>query len=166
MVSELISIIVSSDSTALSFILDHLIEHKISHWDTAIRELTAKTMAKLTVRDPIYMAENVLQTLFAKTDSIDVNMRHGAVLSIGEVVRSLKALQDEAKEPGVVFLTPQLQVTVNELLMKFLKRDQFRGLSGDIMKHCCCDFIRNCSRAQMPATDECIGRHLLIFWSR
>lgn len=137
-------------------------DYKISHWDTAIRELTAKTMAQLTVRDPTYMAEHVLPTLFEKTNSIDVNMRHGAVLSIGEIVRSLKTLQDVAKEPGLVFLSRQLTETVNELLMKFLKRDQFRGLSGDMMKHCCCDFIRNCSRAQLTATDESIGKKLVI----
>lgn len=115
-------------------------------------------MARLTARDPIYMSEHVLPTLFDKTNSIDVNMRHGSVLSIGEIVRALKDLQDNAGEPGVVFLSQQLLIALNDLLMKFLKRDQFRGMSGDIMKQCCCDFIRNCSRAQLTATDECIGK--------
>lgn len=37
-------------SNPINLILDHLIELKINHWDTAIRELTAKTIYKLTKR--------------------------------------------------------------------------------------------------------------------
>lgn len=105
-------------------IADHLIERKTNHWDTAIRELTAKTLFKLTKRDPKYVTEKILPKLFLNTNSIDINLRHGSVLAIGEAVHSLKLLE---KDTDTVYLTNELISLVNELLLKFLQRDQFRG---------------------------------------
>lgn len=31
------------------------------------------------------------------------------------------------------------------------------GMSGEMMSQSCCDFIKNCSKAGIQATDECIG---------
>lgn len=137
-------------------LIDHLVEQKVGHWDTAIRELTAKTISRLTVRDPAYMADEVLGRLIKGTNSIDVNLRHGAVLAIGEIVRALVQIEREAGNGGTVWLTAERTRNVNDLLLKFLKRDQFRGMSGDIMRHCCCDFIRNCSLADISVSPECL----------
>lgn len=135
----------------------HLIEHKIGHWDTVIRELTAKTINRLTAHDPAYMAGEVLDQLVICTDSIDVHLRHGAVLAIGEIVLALHASQTQSPSSNIVWLTAELTQTVDALLLKFLKRDQFRGMSGDIMKHCCCDFIHNCSSTGIAVSVECVA---------
>lgn len=146
------------------FLTDHLIQQKIGHWDTAIREITAKTLFKLTKRDPTYMAETVLPMLFEKTSSIDVNLRHGSVMAIGEVSRALRQLEQEGSGDQT-HLTVALYEKLNGLLLTFLQRDQFRGLSGHIMSQCCCDFIRNCSMASIPATSDCIGmKHIHGWW--
>lgn len=137
-------------------LIDHLVEQKVGHWDTTIRELTAKTISRLTKRDPGYMAAEVLGRLLQCTNSIDVNLRHGAVLAIGEIVRALVQIERSAGDGQTVWLTAERTHDVNQLLLKFLKRDQFRGMSGDIMRHCCCDFIRNCSLAGISVTAECL----------
>lgn len=102
------------------------------------------------------MAQTVLPILFEKTSSIDVNLRHGSVMSIGEVSRALRQLEQEGSGDQT-HLTVALYEKLNGLLLTFLQRDQFRGLSGYIMSQCCCDFIRNCSMAIIPATSDCIG---------
>lgn len=33
-----------------------------------------------------------------------------------------------------------------------------KGLSGDIMNQACCDFIRNCSMANIKADSKCVGK--------
>lgn len=133
---------------------DHLVERKVGHWDTAIRELTAKTLHKLTGREPSYVVTSVMPKLFEKTTSIDVNQRHGAILAIGEVVSMLKQLEIFEENR---YIDDSLMQKLNELVGSFQKRDQFKGLSGEMMFQSCCDFIRNCSAAKLPATTECIG---------
>lgn len=106
--------------------LDHLIDRKVNHWDPAIRELTSKTLKKLTAREPEYMANDVLPKLFAKTSSIDINERHGTVLAIGEIIAKLKVLENESNRQSV-FINDSLTEQINGLVSAFQQRDQFRG---------------------------------------
>lgn len=141
-------------------LIDHLIDRKVNHWDPAIRELAAKALHKLTRRDPDYVSTVVLDKLFAKTDSIDINTRHGSVLAIGEIILSLRKLEEECKDGGQIWLSNQTICNINELILKFIQRDQFRGMSGEIMKQCCTDFIRNCSLGNVEVTAQCLGKSL------
>lgn len=125
-------------------------EKKVNHWDIVIRELTAKTLNKLTYRAPDYMANHVLPILFVNVDSIDINLRHGAVLAIGEIVLALSKLDAEWIDESAV-------VHLNGLILKFQKREQFRGMSGELMKQSCLDFISNCSQAKLTVDVQCIG---------
>lgn len=76
------------------------------------------------------MAESVLPLLFTKTDSIDINMRHGAVLAIGEIVLSLSEIEKEEDLSGK-YLNETLNDRINGLVIKFFERDQFRGDMSD-----------------------------------
>lgn len=102
-------------------------DRKVNHWDPAIRELTSKTLHKLTAREPEYMANEVLAKLFSKTSSIDVNERHGTVLAIGEIVASLKQLEKQSDNQKV-FINDPVTEKLNGLVSAFQQRDQFRGL--------------------------------------
>lgn len=121
-----------------------------------IRELTAKTLHKLTARAPAYMANEVLTALFAKVDSIDINLRHGAVLAIGEIVLALSEIEGN-------WISPVALIELNGLIIKFQNREQFRGMSGELMKQSCLDMISNCSKAKLNANAECIGLYFFIF---
>lgn len=106
--------------------VDHLIDRKVNHWDPAIRELTSKTLHKLTAREPDYMANEVLPKLFSKTSSIDINERHGTVLAIGEIIAKLRILENEGKD-GKAFINESIIQQLNGLVRVFQERDQFRG---------------------------------------
>lgn len=108
-------------------LIDHLIEKKVNHWDSSIRELTAKALNRLAKIAPSYFRDNVLDSLFKITDSIDINARHGAVLGIGEVVVALTEVE-ETENLKEKYLTAEMLENVNELMLKFIQRDQFRGL--------------------------------------
>ena len=114
-----------------------------------IRELTAKTLHKLTARAPAYMANEVLTSLFIKVDSIDINLRHGAVLAIGEIVLALSEVEGN-------WISIKALEELNGLIIKFQNREQFRGMSGELMKQSCLDMISNCSKAKMKGNAECI----------
>lgn len=110
---------------------DHLIDRKINHWDIAIRDLAAKTLHKLTAREPSYIASQVLPKLFEKTSSIDINQRHGTVLAIGEIVLKLKQVEQST---GETHLNENLISQLNKLILSFQQRDQFRGEYIDIIR--------------------------------
>jgi tubulin-specific chaperone D len=127
-------------------LIDHLVDVKTGHWDTAIRELTAKALNKLAPRNVNYMASTVLTKLIEQTDSIDVNLRHGSVLAIGEVLLKIE----------LSLVSPKNINLLNNLIIKFQKREQFRGMSGELMKLAALDFIKNCSDAHFTASQDCI----------
>lgn len=137
-------------------LIDHLVQRKVGHWDSAIRELTAKALHKLTYRAPEYMAAVVLPQLLAKTETIDVNARHGCVLAMGEITLALRNLE-RAPDSKVVYLSNQRIAELNDLVKTFLDRNFYRGMSGELMKLCTSNFIRNCSVAQLPVNSDCLG---------
>lgn len=93
----------------------------------AIRELTAKTLHKLTACEPVYMLNEVLPKLLEKTSSIDINQRHGAVLAIGEIVLKLKQMENEPNATNKVRIGEEIKSRVNNLIITFQERNQFRG---------------------------------------
>lgn len=121
------------------------------------------------------MASHILPSIFGKTTSIDVNLRHGSVLAIGEIVLSLSEI--EALDKETKFFNESLLQLINGLVTQFYNRGQYRGklsvcsycvclkltsfiegMSGEIMSQCSCDFIRNCSKAKVEVTSECLGK--------
>ncbi|GAB0091300.1 Tubulin-specific chaperone D [Sergentomyia squamirostris] len=136
-------------------LIDHLVEKKVNHWDSPIREITAKTLHKLTSHNPGYMKNEIIPKLFDLTDSMDVNTRHGSVLALGEIILALKILDGDRQTPDVL-INREITDKITSLIDKFTTREQFRGMSGEIMKPACTDFIRNCSTAKIHVTEQCL----------
>lgn len=130
-------------------LIDHLVERKINHWDIAIRELTAQALHTLTKHKPTYVHDYVMPKLINNSKSIDVNCRHGSILAIGEVILALKLIDPSLISSRVVH-------QINGLVSEFQKREQFRGISGELMRLACTNFIQNCSKAQIQIVTECL----------
>ena len=152
--------------------IDHLLHRKVDHWDCIIRELTAKTLHNLASRvsilflnsvliksinmkAPEYMVTTVLPTLFEKTNSIDLNSKHGAVLAIGEIVHAL-SITAKSQPIEDVLTTPILD-KIKNLVPHFRQKFAFRGLGGELMRNACCDFIAKCSLASLALTNDVTG---------
>lgn len=71
------------------------------------------------------MSSHILPSIFDKTTSIDVNLRHGSVLAIGEIVLSLSEAETPDKE--ATFLNESLLQLINGLVSQFHNRGQYRG---------------------------------------
>lgn len=159
-------------------LINHLVEIKVDHWDSAIRELTAKALFNLTPKAPKYMSDSVLKILLEKTKSIDLNSRHGAVLSVGEILHSLSLIARDSNQSIQDILAADIIEEVCQLIPNFRKRQQFRGLAGELMKQACAPFIEKCSAAMMPfhgreiigdwqeLLDECFSHEVLIIRTR
>uniref|UniRef100_A0A336LLZ4 Tubulin-specific chaperone D n=1 Tax=Culicoides sonorensis TaxID=179676 RepID=A0A336LLZ4_CULSO len=137
-------------------LIDHLVDRKVNHWDITIRDLAAKALNVLTKRKPNYIATKVMQKLILENaKSIDVNSRHGSVLAIGEIVLALSNIETKENTPGK-YLTKETIDQINILVQDYHTREQFRGMSGELMRLACLDFIRNASEAKIPIELACI----------
>lgn len=86
------------------------------------------------------MVNTVLPALFTKTESIDLNSRHGSVLAIGEIINAIC---------GKIPLNDDLIEKLGNLVFEFRRKFYFRGLGGELMRQACCDFIEKCALAKV-----------------
>ena len=73
-------------------LLDHLLHSKAQHWDIAIRELAAESFGILCSLDVDYILNTALVKLIPDTVSPTLIIRHGACLSIAEIIKSLGSM--------------------------------------------------------------------------
>ncbi|KAI4493051.1 hypothetical protein M0802_009699 [Mischocyttarus mexicanus] len=128
-------------------LIEHLVSRKVTHWDTAIRELSAKALFNLTPADPKYMIEIVIPNLLDMLNSIDLNVRHGAVLAIAEI---LEALYNHYEKRIETIIESSAVDEIKNVVRTFQKRGQFKGLGGELMKQACAVFIKKCSIVRFP----------------
>jgi hypothetical protein len=79
-------------------LIDHLVQHKIGHWDSAIRALASKSLHLLTEKAPQYMAQTVLPQMLEKCLAPEIDVHHGATLAIAQIVHALYKLHSAAAE--------------------------------------------------------------------
>lgn len=140
-------------------LIDHLITRKITHWDTTIRELSAKTLFNLTPIDSNYIRDTVLPSLLDMLNSIDLNIRHGAVLAIAEI---LEALFNSCNEKIEDIIGPFAIENIKNIVSSFRKRGQFKGLGGELMKQACAVLIKKCSIVNFPISIETICKLIFV----
>ncbi|KAM0725367.1 Tubulin-specific chaperone D [Formica fusca] len=128
-------------------LIDHLVAKKVTHWDTAIRELSARSLFNLTAADPHYIINTVLPTLLDLLSSIDLNVRHGAVLATAEI---LEALYNHFNDKIENIIGPTAVADIQDVIRTFRNRGQFKGLGGELMKQACAMLIKKCSIVHFP----------------
>ncbi|XP_053604149.1 tubulin-specific chaperone D isoform X2 [Plodia interpunctella] len=131
-------------------LVDHLVDLKVEHWDCAIRELAAKALHKITPKIPEYVAADILQKLVNKTESIDLNVRHGAILAIGEAIHALAETKLPDGKAGDTLISEDILIAVRDLVPHLRSRQQFRGLGGELMRQACCQCIASLALGAAP----------------
>ncbi|XP_064071358.1 tubulin-specific chaperone D [Vanessa tameamea] len=131
-------------------LLDHLVDLKLEHWDCAIRELAAKALNKLTDKTPEYVAQEILPKLIKKTESIDLNVRHGAILGIGEAIHALSQTVLPDGRGGAALVGGAAWGAVRALAGGLRARQLLRGLGGELMRQAACHCAARLARAGAP----------------
>lgn len=129
--------------------IDHLIEHTFNHWDQSIRELTSKALYNLTECCPDYMAFSIIPKLLKHSFSIDLNTRHGALLSLGEIIH---ALCEEARKSETYmkkFFPEEIITGLKTVINKIFDSKYFRGSGGEYMRPSVCFFIKKLSLSKL-----------------
>ncbi|NXY54620.1 TBCD protein, partial [Callaeas wilsoni] len=87
--------------------IDHLVNMKINHWDSVIRELATKALHNITPRAPEYMANVVLPRLLPLSVGSDLHTRHGAILACAEITHALCKLAQENNRSVTYYFSEQ-----------------------------------------------------------
>ncbi|CAG4914997.1 unnamed protein product [Colias eurytheme] len=150
----------------------HLLHLKVDHWDPALRDLAARALARLADKVPDYMATEVLPVLIKKTESIDLNVRHGAILAIGEVIFALSEIKLPDGNLASSLVLADVWEAVRALVGRLHARQQFRGLGGELMRQACCHCVARLAAAHAPyhthstidewlnLIEECLGHEV------
>ncbi|XP_062930349.1 tubulin-specific chaperone D [Mobula hypostoma] len=135
-------------------LIDHLINKKFNHWDSAIRELTAKTLHNLTPYAPEYMANNALSQLLPLATGIDLNTRHGAVLACAEIVYALNKISVENNRPVTDFISENTLESLKNIHRKLYNCQFYRGFGGAFMRPAVCCLIEKMSLSKMALKND------------
>uniref|UniRef100_A0A8V5HI46 Tubulin-specific chaperone D n=1 Tax=Melopsittacus undulatus TaxID=13146 RepID=A0A8V5HI46_MELUD len=110
--------------------IDHLVNMKINHWDSVIRELSTKALHNLTPRASEYMANVVLPRLLPLSVGTDLHTRHGAILACAEITHALCKLAEENNRS----ITHYFDEKSLEGLKQIHEEVCIKGLGGELMR--------------------------------
>lgn len=135
-------------------LIDHLVQLKVIHWDSAIRELTAKALHNLTPLASEYMAKTVLPTLLELTMSLKLVARHGSILAVAYIIHALSLVT--AKEGTCLheLIGQNVLNDIVKIVPTLEERKLLRGLDGEYMKQAAAVLIEKCSLASLPLQDH------------
>jgi tubulin-specific chaperone D len=146
-------------------LVDHLLEHKYNHWDQTIRELASQALYNLTALCPDYMAFVVVPALLKQAHSVDLNTRHGALLSLGEVIDALSLccsnsnISGSCNGSGVESLQQKQLVRryfdantmdqLSRMIDKLFDEKYLRGAGGELIRPAVCFFVRKLNSCKL-----------------
>ena len=114
-------------------LLEHVLDTKLTHWELATRQLATKTIRALGNLDPQWIGDVGIKTVLSRATSSDLSTRHGAVLSIGEMLlvtqRAKTKLEDDCFE------------RVADLVQSMEREKMYKGKGGEIMRGATCRLI-------------------------
>lgn len=132
--------------------MDNLYDIKLHHWDKAIRILASQALGKLTHLDTEYIESTAIpQLLDNSLDQLNVQLRHGAVLGLAEIVNAFSLLIDEEK-PITRLLKEVTLTSLAELVPAIEKKRLYRGRGGEQMREAVCRLVECISIAKIPLT--------------
>ncbi|NXX31393.1 TBCD protein, partial [Nicator chloris] len=131
--------------------IDHLVNMKINHWDSVIRELSTKALHNITPRAPEYMANVVLPRLLPLSVGSDLHTRHGAILACAEITHALCKLAQENNRSVTYYFNEKSLEGLKQIHQEVCSQHKSGYLS------CCqtyfltvCTLIEKLSLSKMP----------------
>ncbi|XP_078461342.1 tubulin-specific chaperone D isoform X1 [Lampetra fluviatilis] len=135
-------------------LIDHLVELKINHWDSAVCELAARTLHNLTAKAPEYMANTVLPKLLPLATGRDLNTRYGSILACAEVTHALSELAARDGRRVEELLGDEMVTGLKLIHAKLNDAKYYRGLGGELMRPAVCRLVEKLSLAKMPFKND------------
>jgi hypothetical protein len=135
-------------------LIDHVVQTKLGHWDSSLRELAARALHNLTPRLPDYIQESVIPKLLPLIVSVDPRMRHGALRAVTQMTTALCSLKSS---PVSAVLGENLVQQLVQLVLQLEGHGVFRGAAGECMRPAALTFISKMCECQLPITHSALA---------
>ncbi|CAL9693227.1 unnamed protein product [Knipowitschia caucasica] len=149
-----ISVYVASFPEYTKALIDHLMEVKINHWDSVIRDLSTKALHNITPQAPDYMGSTVLPQLLPKAVGLDLHSRHGAILACAEITHALYKLRLQKDQGTVDIISSECVEGLKNIHQRLHDKKQYRGYGGELMRPAMCHLIEKLSLSKMPFKED------------
>ncbi|KAH9512991.1 hypothetical protein Btru_035543 [Bulinus truncatus] len=149
-----LSMFIASFKEYTQGVIDHLVDVKLSHWDSTIRELSSKALHKLTGCAVDYMATKILPKLLPWSTGLDLFQRHGAILAIAEIIHALYLITESRKENLVKLIGEDVIDGIQDICKKLQELKMFKRHGGEFMRMSVCCLIEKCSLSKLPFHDK------------
>ncbi|CAH8437222.1 unnamed protein product [Dicrocoelium dendriticum] len=124
--------------------IDHLSDQLLGHWDGSMRLLAARALNALYPFADDYMRQTVLPKLIHNSTEATLYKKHGNILGTAELISAMKGSVIDAQcLSGVKKLVPTLS-----------DRNQFRGVSGGLLRRAVCHLIEKSSWAKVHIHED------------
>lgn len=131
-------------------LINHLVDVKVSHWDSSMRELSARGLHNLTPKAPELMAEQMLPRLIPLTTGMDLFSRHGAILAVAEITHALAKEAEDKNKSITDVLSKEVIEEMKNIIKLLNSANLFRGWGGDLMRKAMTCLIEKLSLAKLP----------------
>lgn len=149
-----LSVFIAKFSEYTEPLIDHLQHVMIAHWDANVREQVSHAFSKLTLVAPDFMCETVLPYLLEQTSTLDLCTKHGAILSMAEIIHALFTLNvSNGKE---FELSAEIINGIKSLAATLRAANKFKGYSGELMRVAVCKLIEKVSLSKVFIDDNSV----------
>ncbi|KAF2356648.1 Tubulin-specific chaperone D C-terminal [Trinorchestia longiramus] len=131
-------------------LIDHLLDFKLSHWDTVVRQLAAKSLALLTEHCPEYCSSVALPRLLTAATGPVLVARHGAILALGGLVSALYNYAQRSGLPLSHFVNDEAVHSIWQISRQLQERRLLQGVGGVYMRAALSDLICGCCNSRLP----------------
>lgn len=112
--------------------MEHLAFIKLKHWEPQIRELAAQSIAAISVFNPDYIIKQILPKLIENCLDKSLNVRHGAILGVAEILIGLSGNSALNKRDTLDKAYKSLSLKEIQLMVQSDYRGKFAEVYGSI----------------------------------
>ncbi|EFX72682.1 hypothetical protein DAPPUDRAFT_254224 [Daphnia pulex] len=142
-------------------LIQHLVDRKVIHWDTVIRQLTSQALHQMTFLDPESMKLILSTQILPRCTNPELYLRHGSsILASGKVISALCQVAKDHQRRLPEELGDAVMESITQTCIDILEERFWRSFGGDPMRIAVCHFIQDLSSGGFPLLDAVVDRWL------
>ncbi|EFX70076.1 hypothetical protein DAPPUDRAFT_257534 [Daphnia pulex] len=142
-------------------LIQHLVDRKVIHWDTVIRQLTSQALHQMTFLDPESMKLILSTQILPRCTNPELYLRHGSsILASGKVISALCQVAKDHQRRLPDDLGDAAMESITQTCIDILEERLWRSFGGNQMRIAVCHFIQDLSSGGFPLLDAVVDRWL------
>ncbi|CAI2368352.1 unnamed protein product [Moneuplotes crassus] len=115
-------------------LINNLVNEKLKHWETEMRQLAAKSLSVLSIFNPQHVIDNYLPTILKNCFSKVLHIRHGALWALSELMLGLSGLSHISRNEKLEEAMQQIHQKEIELIKQGDNKEKFNEKFEELQK--------------------------------